>query len=133
MKIFMASTTEQEEKIVELVCQMKEQILPRFFSEEELQQMHQLGVLNITDAHNDSIHLLRDAFKVIASLQTIIAILEAQDPSQFSACYEAMFERNVAILKEFDLHFPYPLSQFYEKKNHIFNMMYVTPVNKFLV
>ncbi|WP_203364110.1 DUF5365 family protein [Bacillus sp. REN10] len=133
MKVFMASTKEQEEKIAELVCDIKERILPRFFADEELQQMHKLDVLNITKVHNQSFHLLRDAFKVIASLQTIISILETKDPSQLSAYYEEMFQRNVDILKGFDLHFPYLLSQFHEKKDHVVNMVHVTPVNKLLI
>ncbi|PAQ14310.1 hypothetical protein CD798_11435 [Bacillaceae bacterium SAOS 7] len=133
MMIYMASTIEQEEKIIELVQQIKEQILPRFFSDEELEHMNEQGILHITDKHIESFHLLRDAFKVIASLQTIIAILEVREPSQLSSCYEDMFQRNVETLKEFDIHFPYLLSQFHKKKDAMFNMVYVTPVNKFLV
>ncbi|WP_100330491.1 DUF5365 family protein [Bacillus xiapuensis] len=133
MRVLMASTVEQEEKIFELIKQLKEEILPRFLTKEERRRMDELGILELTDLHMESFSILRDAFSVIASLQTIISILELEDPDQLPAYYQEMFQRNIDILRSYGIRFPFLLSHFSFKKRANRSMEYAQPANTFLI
>ncbi|KAB7704898.1 hypothetical protein F9802_15140 [Bacillus aerolatus] len=133
MKVLIASTMEQEEKITELIRQLKEEIFPRFFEMEELERMCEYGVLHLTESHFELFSTLRDAFQLIASLQTIISILETEEPASLPPHYQEMFERNTMILQEFDVSFPFFLSHFTNKKSHVSYLAYATPANTFLI
>jgi len=133
LRVIIASTTEQEEKINELVRQLKEEIFPRFFGKEELQTMYEFGILQLTDGHFKLFGTLQDAFQVISSLQAIISILETGEPASLPLHYQEMFEKNTAILQRFDIRFPFFLSHFNNKKRIVSNLPYATPANIYLI
>lgn len=133
MKVLIASTAEQEEKIKQLVRQLKEEILPCFFAEEELQNMYEFGVLQLTDSHFRLFDTLHESFQVISSLQTIVSILETGEPASLPSHYQEIFEKNTLILQEFDINFPFFLSQFTNKKSDVSYLTYAVPANTYLI
>ncbi|KIL73003.1 DUF5365 family protein [Bacillus badius] len=133
MKVIIASTIEQEERIKELVGQLKEEIFPRFFEKEELQSMYNFGILQLTEYHFQRFDNLQDAFQVISSLQTIISILETDEPAELPVHYQEMFERNTLILQEFDIDFPFFLSHFTHKKTPASYLAFAIPANTYLI
>ena len=110
MKIVFASTPSQEEEINELVRYVYSNIFPLYFSDEEISQFEELKVLDTSLDFNT----LKDAFQVMTSIQTVISILES---SPLDEQYEMVFNKNVAILKEFGLFFPFDFEQFMEGKS----------------
>lgn len=133
LRVIIASTAEQEKRINELIWQLKEEIFPRFFDQKKLQTMYEFGVLELTDSHFKLFGTLQDAFQVISSLQTILSILETDDPASLPVHYQKMFERNIAILEEFDINFPFFLSHFTNKKSPISFLTSTIPANTYLV
>ncbi|MFJ5715089.1 YhcU family protein [Neobacillus sp. NPDC093127] len=109
MKIVFASTPSQAEEINGLVRYIYSNIFPNFFSDEEIRQFEDLKILHPFEDFNT----LKDAFQVMTSMQTLISILES---SPLADQYEAVFNKNVATLKEFGLFFPFEFEQFIEAK-----------------
>ncbi|KAB7666889.1 DUF5365 family protein [Bacillus sp. B1-b2] len=106
MKVVFASTPTQEERINELIHTFYSKIFPYYFSDKEIRAFERLQVLAITPEVSST---LKTSYQVIASLQTLINILE--DPDQ-KEDYQHLFEKNVQILEEFDLFFPFDLDNF---------------------
>lgn len=113
VKVVFASTPEQEQKIQELVQIIYSKVFPLYFPDEEIKELERLQVLHTTTRHTEYFGTLREAYQVIASLQTIIAILELP---HLEAKYEGLFEKNVYTLQEFGLTFPFSFSQFCKEK-----------------
>ncbi|WP_338030671.1 YhcU family protein [Cytobacillus citreus] len=109
MKVVFASTLEQEQEIKELVQYVYSDIFPLYFLDEEIKEYEHLEILHTTTRHFEYFGTLKEAYQVIVSLQTIIAILESQN---LDARYESLFEKNVQTLKEFGLIFPFSFSHF---------------------
>lgn len=133
MKVIIASTSEQEEKIVALVNRLKKDLLPRFFGRKELEKMYESGILDITEEHFEQFGNLRDAFQVITSLQTIAAILETKNPDRLPMTYQEMFEKNTMILQEFGIQFPFFFSHFTNKRNVASLWEHEAPVHTYLM
>ncbi|WP_338023162.1 DUF5365 family protein [Bacillus ectoiniformans] len=115
--MLVASTIEQEDKIIELVRQIKEQIFPHYFSEAELRQWEEIGVLSLGASQFEYFGTLRDAFLVITSLQTIISILETKQLESLSSHYKDMFLHNAETLQRYEICFPFTLDQFSIQSN----------------
>ncbi|HZG72689.1 MAG TPA: YhcU family protein [Chondromyces sp.] len=130
MKVVIASTLEQEDKIRELINTIYQDIFPRYFSDEEIQYFEELKVLHTTTRHFEYFGTLREAFQVIASLQTLISILEVKDVKACSKEYEEIFEKNVAILQSFGLFFPFTLEQFYSSTSAMEFSIYAKAANE---
>ncbi|WP_040204356.1 YhcU family protein [Neobacillus jeddahensis] len=109
MKIVFASTPSQEEEINDLVGYIYSNIFPVYFTDEEICQFEKLRVLQPTEDFNT----LKDAFQVMTSMRTLISILES---TQLDEQYAAVFNKNVTILQEFGLFFPFEYEQFLETK-----------------
>ncbi|OCA84422.1 hypothetical protein A8F94_17120 [Bacillus sp. FJAT-27225] len=119
MRIVFASTPGQEEEINGLIHCFYSRILPLYFTEKEILEFKRLSVLHMESA---SYGTLRDAFYVMASLQTIIFILEAPVPGDY---HRALFEKNADNLRDYGLYFPFDYSSFVPEKkgaDSIFNM-----------
>jgi hypothetical protein len=114
MKVLIASTHEQEEKIQELINYMYFTVFPQYFTDDEIQYYNDLKVLHTTTRHFEYFGTLKEAFQVITGLQTLISILECHDQKQE---YDDMFDHNVQILQEFGLFFPFSLDQFLHPSN----------------
>lgn len=106
VKIVFASTQEQEEKIKELIHCIYQDIFPLYFSDEEIEMFQKLQILHITSSHLET---LGDAYKIISSLQTITSILQLEEEM---GEYQELFTKNVEILNEADVFFPFSLEQF---------------------
>lgn len=109
MKIVFASTPTQEEKINELIQTFYSAIFPLYFSDDEIHTFSQLKVLYLTPEQTQVMSTLKTSYQVIASLQTLISILE--EP-QSKHQYQEMFRKNVMIIEEFGLFFPFQFENF---------------------
>lgn len=109
VKIVFASTPSQGEEITGLVRYIYSNIFPQYFSDGEINQFEELKVLHTSEDFNT----LKDAFQVMASIQTIISILEF---STLDEQYAALFNKNAAMLNKFALFFPFEYEQFSDAK-----------------
>jgi len=116
VKIVFASTPSQEEEINELVRYIYSNIFPLYFSDEEICQFEQLGVLHPTEDFST----LKDAFQVMTCIQTLISILES---SPLDEQYAALYNKNVATLEEFGLSFPFDFEKFLSVKSMRHSML----------
>lgn len=113
MKIVFASTPEQEEEIRKLVQNMYTTIFPNYFPDEDIKEFEQLNVLHTSTRHFEYFGTLKEAYQVIVSLQIITAILETEILEER---YEQIFNKNVGILHDFGLTFPFTFNNFYNGK-----------------
>jgi Family of unknown function (DUF5365) len=128
VKIVFASTPGQEEEICGLVRYIYSTVFPLYFTDKEIREFEQLKVLHTPDDFNT----LKDAFQVMASMQTIISILES---TTLDDQYEALFNKNVMNLQDFGLFFPFEYEQFVDAKNmknSVFSI-YIKAANELLV
>lgn len=109
VKIIFASTPGQEEKVMELVQDMYSVIFPRYFSDDEIKRFEQNKVLQPVQSNFAGFDTLRDAYKVITCLQTIISILEMIEPQ---IEYKCIFDKNASMLTEMGMYFPFEYNQF---------------------
>jgi peroxiredoxin len=114
VKIVFASTPGQEEEICELVRYIYSNIFPLYFTDDDIHQFQQLKILHTSEQQLQEFGTLKDAFQVMASIQTLISILESP---QLDNQYEALFNKNAATLEEFGMAFPFAYEQFVEAKN----------------
>ncbi|MDQ1147267.1 MAG: YhcU family protein [Bacillus sp. (in: firmicutes)] len=105
MKIVFASTPSQEEEINELVRYIYSNIFPLYFSDEEIYQFEQLGILRPTEDFST----LKDAFQVMTCIRTLISILES---TQLDRHYAGLYKKNVDTLEYYGLSFPFDFEQF---------------------
>ena len=113
MKVVFASTPCQEEEIKKLINQVYSEIFPIYFSDKEIQEYEKCKVLYMSTNHFEQFGTLKEAYQVIASLQTLITILKNE---RFDDQYIEIFYKNVSILEEYDLYFPFEYEQFSESK-----------------
>jgi benzoyl-CoA reductase/2-hydroxyglutaryl-CoA dehydratase subunit BcrC/BadD/HgdB len=128
VKIVFASTPGQEEEICGLVRYIYSTVFPLYFTDKEISEFEQLKVLHTPDDFNT----LKDAFQVMASMQTVISILESPTLDEQ---YAILFNKNVSNLQEFGLFFPFEYEQFVEAKNMKNSMfsVYIKAANELLV
>ncbi|MFO1442709.1 YhcU family protein [Bacillus sp. Bva_UNVM-123] len=132
MKVVYASTPDQEQKIKELVRNFYSNIFPLYFPDVKIKEFEQLRVLHISERNFKLFSTLKEAYQVIVSLETISAILEADI---FEDRYESIFNKNVGILQNLGLFFPFEMSCFHGDKivrNEIISM-YTKAANEILV
>ncbi|MCM3456820.1 YhcU family protein [Heyndrickxia oleronia] len=135
MKVLYASTEEQEKKIVELINQLYTQIFPFYYEDEEIAEFKKMGVLHIEQLHFENFNTLKDAFQVIASLQTIITILEEKMQKPLHHYYGKLFNRNIDLLETYDIFFPFNYSIFNRKDKILFDSfsIYKKAANEILI
>lgn len=129
MKIVFASTPDQEEKINELVKRFYRDIFPMYFSDKDIKKFDQ-NVLNNETAQLDG--TLKEAYHVIASLQTLLSILESRI---LAYDHQALYEKNVETLHEYGFKFPFSFEEFiYAKENKTsFFSTYTQAANQLLI
>ncbi|MCE4051110.1 MULTISPECIES: DUF5365 family protein [Bacillaceae] len=128
MKVAYASTPAQEEQINELIQTFYTSIFPDFFSDDEINKFSRLNVLRLTQEQAYMLSTLKNSYQVIAALQTIISIVENAEESDQ---YDSLFEKNVEILDEFELFFPFRLDNFTKKDKSL--SIYVEAANEHLI
>lgn len=122
VKIVFASTPSQEEEISGLVRYIYSNVFPLYFTEDEIYEFEQLKVLDTMENQVEVFGTLKDAFKVMACMQTLISILESTD---LDDQYSTLFSKNVSHLQEFGLFFPFEYEQFVVAKrmnNHLLSV-----------
>lgn len=133
MKIVFASTPGQEKEISDLVNYMYSHVFPAYFTDLEIQEFDRLQVLHATEQQFDDFSTLKDAFQVMAALQTIISILES---SVLENKHSSIFRKNIATLKKYRIFFPFDLQQFIDAKNskkHNVLSVYTKAANELLI
>ncbi|WP_231893391.1 DUF5365 family protein [Rossellomorea aquimaris] len=131
VKVLLASTHEQEEKIQELISYMYCTIFPDYFTDEEIEQFEDMQVLHTTTRNFEYFGTLKEAFQVISSIQTIISIVESGSKEDV---YEEMFYHNAQILQGFGMFFPLSFDQFNEDSDCRHSLsVYSKAVNQLLV
>ncbi|WP_062352396.1 DUF5365 family protein [Bacillus kwashiorkori] len=108
MKVVIASTREQEEKIKQLVNHMYKNIFPHYFSDDEINEFLQLGILDLTDYEQYA--TLKESFQIICSLQITITLIETK--SLMDEHYQQLFKKNVSFLNEIGISFPFSYHHF---------------------
>jgi hypothetical protein len=130
VKIVFASTPDQEEKINELIKRFYRDIFPLYFSDKDIKKFEDRNVLNNETAQLDG--TLKEAYYLIASLQTLLSILES---SHLTYAHQGLFEKNVETLNEYGFYFPFSYDQFIharETKTSFFST-YTQAANQLLV
>ncbi|WP_230980872.1 DUF5365 family protein [Rossellomorea arthrocnemi] len=131
VKVLLASTHEQEDKIQELIQYMYCTIFPDYFTDDEIEQFDDMEVLHTTTRNIEYFGTLKEAFQVISSLQTLISIVESGSKEEV---YEEMFYHNAGILQSFGMFFPLSYDQFTEESDCRHNLsIYSRADNQLLV
>lgn len=113
VKVVFASTPDQQEKIMELIRQLYSDVFPNYFSDDEIAKFERLNVLHISSSQFEKLDTLKDAFQVITSLQTLISILESESLDEQ---YIETYYKNISILEQYGLNFPFEFQQFVDLK-----------------
>ena len=114
MKIVLSSTKEQEEAIECLLLELRFSILPLYVSDQELYTYNSMGLLQFNSQRNLYNGTLKEAFHVMAALQTVISIIEDKNTYAIDKQneYEELFNTNVALLNYYGLFFPFTFRNF---------------------
>lgn len=111
-----AATDEQEQQIKELLFHLRTNILPDYVSSQELNQYDDMGLLEFS-SHDCKYHgTLKEAYQVMTALKMLISIIEYVNKSKDVSQYEELFIRNVTILNDYSLFFPFTIQCFKEKQ-----------------
>lgn len=132
MKVVFASTPDQEEKISELIEVFYRDVFPLYFSDKDILEFNTMKVLHTSTRNFEYFGTLKEAYQVIASMQTLVSILESANPLPK---YKAIFHHNARTLNDYGLFFPFEYDQFIEAKsmkNELFSM-YTKAANELLV
>lgn len=133
MKVVFASTPGQEEKVMELVHYVYSSIFPRYFSDDEIKEFERHNVLLASNYKNiEAFDTLKDAYKAITCLQTIISILDLFEPKND---YKSIFDKNASMLTELGLYFPLTYDEFKGNRSLSSEMfsIYAEPANEWLI
>lgn len=114
VKVVFASTPDQEEKILELTQYFYSNVFPDYFTDKDIVEFERMNVLHISQTQFEEFSTLGEAFHVIASLQTLISILEYSNLEEEK--YQAVFKKNVNKLEEYGISFPFDYKQFLDAK-----------------
>ena len=129
MKVVFASTPEQRIKIMELTKQLYSDVFPNYFTDEEIEEFKKQNILRFTTNQFEQMDTLKDAYQVIASLQTLTLILEGET---LDDQYMETYYKNISILEEYGVQFPFDFHQFVDSKNDQISI-YTKVANNFLV
>ncbi|WP_142255317.1 DUF5365 family protein [Bacillus sinesaloumensis] len=132
MKIVVASTPEQEHHITELIDYMYSSIFPNYFEDEYIGKLEEWNVLTPKEEDAYYNRTLDKAFKVISSLQAIIAVLETIQEEGCQENHEDIFTKNVKILNDYGYLFPFKIEEFQRENNTQSLSKYSKPANQYL-
>ncbi|WP_428909415.1 DUF5365 family protein [Niallia sp. Krafla_26] len=132
MKVVFASTPEQRTKIMELSKQIYTDVFPNYFTDQQIQEFEKRNILQFTPNQFQELDTLKDAYQVIASLQTLILILQSESVTDQ---YMETYYKNISILEDYGVQFPFEFEQFVnEKINKSENIsIYTKAANEFLI
>jgi hypothetical protein len=129
LRIENAATPEMEMYIEDLRDQLIYEIIPRYFSSQELKKIEKLQLLNpehsLTGSYNG---LMKEALQVISSLQALITVIENVRYRDIQQYHRNLFKRNVNNLDKYGFSFPLTIDQFSREKCQV-NMYYNSDLN----
>ncbi|MGD6818978.1 DUF5365 family protein [Metabacillus sp. 84] len=129
MKIVAASTNEQEQHIEELIEEMYNEVFPIYFTDETISKLEKMSVLKPAEESMNYNGTLKEAFEIISSLQTLIAVLkEAEDMKM----YEGLYERNREILRSYGYELSLNFSDFLAGSGQG-SLLYTRAANRYLI
>lgn len=131
MKVVVASTPEQESHINELIDYMYSSIFPVYFDTTYLKMVEEMNVLAPKEEDLYYNQTLDKAFKVISSLQAMIAVLDTVRYEGFQEEHQEIFNRNAKILNEYGYFFPFTPEEF-KTLSHIEASKFSKPVQRYL-
>jgi len=132
LKIVVASTPEQEHHITELIDYMYSSVFPVYFEDEYIGKLEEWNVLAPKEEDVYYNRTLDKAFKVISSLQAIIAVLETIQEEGCKENHVEIFTKNVQILNDYGYLFPFTIEEFQCENNTQGISKYSKPANKYL-
>ncbi|QPA31486.1 DUF5365 family protein [Thermaerobacillus caldiproteolyticus] len=121
MRVVYAATKEQEEYISSLAHYFYSHIFPRYFDDEQIEEFQHLQILSFQGGEFTYNGTMREAFHIISSLQSLITIIECIEENGGYDEYRNLFERNVTLLSQYGIVFPFTLEQFSKKRPFIFS------------
>jgi hypothetical protein len=125
LKTVYAATQGQKDYIHSLIEQFYTNIFPNYFTDQEIFNLENLGVLSFNpDVYHGT---LKEAFSIISSLQALMAIIESLPSGNIPMDYRTLFERNVALLEKHGLSFPITIDHFKHKKD-AYVSIYTKPI-----
>ena len=89
-------------------------IFPNYFSEEDVTKFEKMNFLNVL-GKNELNGTLKESYQIISSLETLIFLIESNGLEKNK--YQQMYERNVQILEELGLSFPFSHEQFLNQRD----------------
>ena len=113
MKVVFASTPDQQEEITELIKRLYFEVFPNYFTDQQISEFQKQNILHLSTSQFEKLDTLKDAYQVLASLQTLIHILQSED---LGDQYMETFYKNTSILGEYGLYFPFEFAEFIECK-----------------
>ncbi|MBS4198485.1 DUF5365 family protein [Bacillus sp. FJAT-49732] len=132
MKVVVAATEKQEEKLEELIQYFYTSIFPQYFDDDEISEFLNLKILQVPKEKDERLFTLDGAFRAICSIEVIILILESNIDKDFSD----LFNKNAEILIESGLFFPFSYSNFTSRNRSEANVivsMYSNATNQLLM
>jgi len=132
LKIVYASTPVQEEKIKNLVDYVYTSIFPLYFTDNEIRQFMDLNILNIQQK-TELEGTLKESFQIISCLEILISLIESK--KLYNQYYKNLFEKNVDILNNVGLSFPFTTKHFISNQNisNEAGSIYVKAANEWLI
>jgi hypothetical protein len=132
LKIVYAATKEQEEYINCLINYIYSNIFPHYFDDEKIVEFENLGVLSLHGEHISYNGTMKEAFQIISSLQSLIAIIESLEPNYIREHHRKLFQRNIRLLGRYGISFPFLIDQFVNRRKEVLSI-YSHPANQWLI
>ncbi|MCJ7840448.1 YhcU family protein [Lederbergia sp. NSJ-179] len=136
MKVIVASTEEQVNKLDELIRYIYQSAFPRYFTDYEIAQYMEWKVLHFPEEKEHPLYTLDVAFRAITSLEVIISILDLSPQNHDLLKHQNLFNKNVDILTQSGLFFPFSYQNFLEKnstKHSDACSIYAKPTNLYII
>jgi len=132
VKIVAASTEEQEKHIEELIQQMYTEIFSMNLLNHHLND-NKITIPKLSES-NQYHGTSKEAFEIISSLQTLIALIEHVHETKDFEKYKKMYERNVQTLEYYGIQFPLSFENLLKvtSTNEIMPK-YIKPANRWLI
>jgi hypothetical protein len=132
LKVVYAATKEQEEYIHYLINYFYSNIFPRYFDDSEIKEFKNLEILSLKGEHIRYNGTMKEAFKIISSLQSLIAIIESVKMNPIPEHHRKLFKKNVHLLERYGISFPFLIEQFTNRRKAVLSM-YSQPANRWLI
>lgn len=112
MKVVFAASLEQKRVIRDLIEHLYHSVFPLYFDKEEIKELSCCEVLNTPCEKEEWLETANDAYRIIASLQVIISLLELNSLPIDYPKYETIFTKNKCTLERYHISFPFTYDQF---------------------